>query len=268
MRPIQHVYMTAHGSFTTGPWVGEAAQFGLRLTIAQTGAMPEKGALFTIPANGDAVADQGSTAGTHGTLYRAWSGRRGGTGSNENFDSGFQIDCAEDIWTFLNALKSNFGSAFAWQSVKFMPVAADGKVCTDQDGKRLSSSIYTFTTPLAGTAAALLPPQCAVALSLRAPVLGRRGRGRIYLPAMTSGIVATDGTIGSATTTAMRAAFVTLVNALQQLPGTPDYLPLVAILSPGSTTAYRPLEARTGQRVDTIRSRREQVPETYTTTAL
>ena len=101
MRPIQHLYVTAHGQYTAGTWFGEAGQFGLRLTIGQTGAMPEKGTMFTIPVNGDAVIAQGTEMGTHGTLYKTFSGRRGGPGSNENFDGGFLIDCAEDIWKFL-----------------------------------------------------------------------------------------------------------------------------------------------------------------------
>lgn len=268
MRPVQHIYMTAHGQYVSGAWVGEAAQWGLRLTIAETGAMPDKGSLFTIPLNGDAVTDQGATAGTHGTLYRTWSARRGPSSSNENMDAGFQIDLAEDVWKFLNALAGYFHNSFRWTSVKIMPVAADGKVCTDQDGQRLSSSVYTFTTPLAGTANSALPPQLAIAISLRAPVLGRRGRGRIYLGGLATTNLDSTGIIQAVSTTAERAAFVTLVNDLQQLPGTPDYLPLVSIMSPGNSTAYRPLEVRTGQRFDTIRSRREQVAETYTTTAL
>ena len=268
MRPIQHLYVTAHGQYAAGPWLGEAGQFGLRLTIGQTGAMPEKGTMFTIPVNGDAVIAQGTETGTHGTLYKSFGGRRGGTGSNENFDGGFLIDLAEDVWKFLDAIKGTTSSAWRWTSVKFMPVGTDGRVCTDENNKPLASSIYQFTTPLAGTGSGLLPPQCATAVSLRAPVLGRRGRGRIYLPALANNQCDTTGVWATTQANTVRAAFVTLVNDLQNLPGAPDYLPLVSIMSPGQNTAFRPLEVRTGQRIDTIRSRREQTVESYTTTAL
>lgn len=268
MRPIQHIYVTAHGRFKSGAWVGEQAQFGLRLVMLTPGARPAKGDQFEMPLNGDAVSDQGSSSGTNGALYRTWTGRIGGTGSTENFSPALQIEIAEDIRKFLEAIKATTSSAFEWFAVKMMPVAADGKVCTDQDGNRLASSIYQFTTPVAGSGTGLLPPQCSVAVSMRAPVLGRRGRGRIYLPALADNQCTSDGvwatTGGSAT---VRPAFVTLINDLQDYPGA-DADPMVCITSPGKSTAFRPLEVRTGQRIDTVRSRREQVAETYTTTAL
>ena len=88
------------------------------------------------------------------------------------------------------------------------------------------------------------------------------------LPALADNQCDPAGVWATAQANTVRAAFVTLVNDLQNLPGAPDYLPLVSIMSPGQTTAFRPLEVRTGQRIDTIRSRREQTVESYTTTAL
>lgn len=268
MATLQHIYLTAHGSFVSGSWVGESAQFGIRLAILPALNMPEKGTIFDVPMNGDVVTDQGTAAGTHGTLTRTWTARRGGTGSTENCDAGFQVDLAEDTWTFLDAMKSNTSSAFRWSGVKIAPVGTKIK-----DGESVgvtlgTSAIYQFTTPLAGTAASMLPPQCALAISTRANILGRRGRGRIYLPAVSASNIDGEGRWASGYTTAARAAFVTYLNALQNLPGTPDYLPTLAIMSPGKTEAVRPSEVRTGNRVDTIRSRREQVSESYTATTL
>jgi hypothetical protein len=261
MTALQHVYVTAHGSYTAGPWVGEAAQFGMRLTIAETGAMPDKGAIFDIPLNGDVVVDQGTTAGTHGVLTRTWTARRGPTGSTENADAGFQIDLCEDVWKFLDAIKAYTYSPFKWSHIKVAPVSAAGATIG-------TASVYTFGTALAGTGSSLLPPQVAMAVTIRANILGRRGRGRIYLPACSTAIIDGNGVIPTTAQTAVRAAFVTLVNDLQQLPGTPDYLPLFVVTSAGQTSAVRPSQVRTGQRLDTIRSRREQVPETYTSTDL
>ena len=78
---FQHVYVTAHGSWASGPWVGEAAQFGLRLCIADAISSPALGSIFTPSGNGDAVTDQGTSAGTHGTLTKTWDGRIGPLGS-------------------------------------------------------------------------------------------------------------------------------------------------------------------------------------------
>ena len=261
MTVLQHIYLTAHGSFNSGPWVGEAAQFGLRLAIADSTAMPDKGTTFTPLTNGDVVTDQGQTAGTHGTLTRTWSARLAGTGSDENADAAFQIDLAEDVWTFLDVIKSYTSSAFRWTAVKLAPVSAAGATIG-------TSSVYQFTTPLAGTVGSLLPPQVAAAITLRANILGRRGRGRIYLPAVSANALALDGTLATAYTNAIRAAMVTLITNLEDAPGAALFNPLVVITSAGQATVVRPAEVRTGQRADTIRSRREQVGETYTTTAL
>lgn len=268
MSGLQHIYLTAHGSFTAGAWVGESAQFGIRLAICEGTSAPEKGTIFEVPFSGDVVTDQGQQAGTHGTLTRTWDARRGSVGSTENCDAGFQIDLAEDTWAFLDAIKAFQNSNFKWSHVKIAPVGV-ATVNGVQVGRTLgTSAVYQFTTALAGTVGSLLPPQCAMAISTRANILGRRGRGRIYLPALAQSLIGVDGTLDSTKTATIRAAFVTYVNALQNLPGTPDFLPFVAIMSPGKDEAVRPNEVRTGNRVDTIRSRREQVPEVYTPTAL
>jgi hypothetical protein len=261
MTALQHVYVTAHGSFVTGSWVGEAAQFGLRLATVGTPDPPEKGTIFTLPLHGDVEIDQGQESGTNGLLTKTWTARRGGPGSLENFDAGWQIDVAEDVRKFLDAIKAYTSSAFKWSHVKMAAVSAAGDTLQ-------SSSVYQFTTPLGGTATSMLPPQIAMALSLRANIIGRRGRGRIYLPAVGANTIDSAGTINGSVTNAIRPAFVTLVNDLQNLPGTPEQVPIVTIMSPGSATGVRPSQVRTGQRLDTIRSRREQVPEIYTPTDL
>lgn len=272
MTALQHIYVTAHGSFDSGPWVGESAQFGLRLSIAEASAQPAKGERFAMPLNGDVQIDQGVEAGTNGTLTRTWTARRGPVGTPENCDAGFQIDCAEDVRTFLNSCRTLVGPQFSWKAVKLAPiglVSVTKNGVTTIEGRNLAaSSVYTFTTPMTGTGTYLMPPQCAMAISMRANIIGRRGRGRIYLPALAQTSVSTDGTLSTTHTSTARTAFKTLIEALQQLPGSPDYTPLVVITSAGQTDAIRPVEVRTGNRFDTIRSRREQVPESYTPLAL
>jgi len=261
MTDLQHVYLTAHGSFTTGPWVGESAQFGIRLASVGVLNTPAKGTTFVLPIHGPVTVDQGQTAGTNGLLSRTWTARRGPVPSSENFDDAWQIDCAEDMRAFLYALRAYQAQSFSWSSVKLAPIGADGKTIG-------TSAVYALTVPIAGTQSNLLPPQVAMAITLRANILGRRGRGRIYLPALGQTDLDASGIVATATATAVRGAFVTLINALQNLPGVPQVVPLVVVMSAGSVDGVRPTEVRTGQRFDTIRSRRAQVPETYTTTQL
>lgn len=261
MTALQHVYLTIHGSWNSGPWVGEGAQFGLRLCTADTASAPALGTIWTPETNGDAVVDSGTQAGANGTLTKTWTARRGLPASTENFDAAMQIDMAEDMRTFVDAVRGNMATNFRWTHVKMSPVSAAGKAIQ-------SSSVYTFTTPVAGGGVGTLPPQIALALSLRADIIGRRGRGRIYLPALVPAVNDTTGVVPAATQTALRTAFKALVDNLQNLPGTPQYIPIVSILSPGQATVVRPSQIRTGNRLDTIQSRRRQVAEVYATTAL
>jgi hypothetical protein len=107
-----------------------------------------------------------------------------------------------------------------------------------------------------------------MALSTRANLVGRRGRGRVYLPALGSTTLSSDGTISTLNANAMRTAFKTLIDNIQNVPGFSVYSPIVFIGSSDSPTVVRPVEVRTGSRLDTIQSRRRQVVEAYTTTAL
>lgn len=255
---MQHVYVTAHGSWQSGPWVGESAQIGLRIVPINAAALPAKGTEFIVPMSGDVVADMGTTAGTHGTLMRLWKCRMGGLGSTEDYNDALSIDVAEDVWTFLDATKGLVNSGFKWTHVKQAAVGADGKTIK-------GSSIYTFTTALAGTVSTYCqPPQLAAGVTLRAPIAGRRGRGRIYFPG-SSIPSSVDGTLPAASATSLRAELKNLIDRLANLPGTSDFNLITVVTGAGQASAVRPSQIRTGNRWDTIQSRRRQVPESYAT---
>ena len=261
MTNLKHAYVTAHGSYNTGSWLGESAQIGVRLPFALAASAPDLGAIWTPVEGGNIDTDFGAQAGANGTLSKTFTARVGAPASAVNLDAGMQIDIAEDVHKFLNTIRAYQYTAFRWTHVKISAVDTAGDI-------PVASSIYTLTSPVAGTASTALPPQVAMALSMRANLVGRRGRGRIYIPALSAGVLSSDGTIAPTPSNAMRAALKTLVDALQALPGTPIYIPIVSVMSADSATAVRPVEVRTGNRLDTIQSRRRQVAETYSVTAL
>lgn len=261
MADMKHVYLTAHGSYPSGSWVGEAAQIGVRLAWVPVLAAPLKGDIWEPQTNGAITADFGSLAGAHGILARTWTARIGSSPSEENCDAAAQVDMAEDMWTFLNTIKTYQSSAFRWTHVKCAAVDPAGH-------SPVVSSVYTFTTPLAGGTSNSLPPQVAMALSTRANLVGRRGRGRVYIPALATSVIQADGTVAGTAGDGMRAAFKTLIDNLQAQPGFTLNQPILFVGSADSPTVVRPVELRTGNRLDTIQSRRRQVVETYTTTAL
>lgn len=263
MPALQHVYVTAHGEFTAASFLGETAQIGIRMALVPDDAIPVYGSTFDIPLNGDVAADYGSDTSTHGTLNKTWTARIGGIGSEENFDAGMQMDVAEDFWTFLNTLKTYQQNNYRWTHIKIAPILADGSYGA-------GAATYTFSSPLTGaySTGGCLPPEVALAVSTRAPVIGRRGRGRVYLPAFNVAALVSDGTVNTTTNDAVRAAFVTLIGDMENLPGASAYEGLVMTTSAGKADAIRPLEVRIGSHWDAQRRRQDQAEEIYRVTTL
>ena len=263
MATLGHVYVTAHGYFNRPIWTGESAQIGFRLPFALGTDEPAKGTTFTPLTNGDVAIDSGTQAGTNGTLTRTWTARIGGVGSTDNMDAVQQADLGDDVWTFLNSVKSVQSVYFKWTHVKLAPIAPDGSYAAP-------SSVYQFTSELAGTGTgSLMPPEVAIACSFRAPIIGRRGRGRFYLPGISQGgALNTDGDILSSARTTLMNAMSTLVTNVENMSGTEDAGPIFAIGSASSTTFVRPSEVRVGAHFDAQRRRQHQVAEAYTTLPL
>lgn len=264
MPALQHVYLTAHGTWGAGSWANERAQIGCRLSFAAVGSEPDKGSTFTMPDNGDVATDTGTATGTHGTLTRTWKSRIGGVASPDNMDAAQQVDLAEDMWTFLNSVRSYQGGGFSWTHVKIAPILASGAYGAP-------SSVYQYTAALPGAAAAgnqTLPPEVALAVSFRAPVIGRTGRGRMYLPAMHVSAVNLDGTVHATASSAILASAVTLVGALENLAGIEEVTPIFTVTSAGKSTGVRPSQARIGNHFDAQRRRQQQQPEVYAATNL
>jgi len=263
MADLHHVYVTAHGEWTSSSWANEKAQMGFRLPVAAEASLPAKGSIFTPVANGAVVQDSGTQAGTNGTLTRTWTARLGPTGSPDNADATNQADLGDDVWSFLNGIKDRNHPQFRWTHVKIAPIAEDGSYAAP-------SAIYQFTTPIVGTGTgSIAPPQVAIAMSLRAGIIGRRGRGRMYLPGLAiSSTFDTVGKVSSATISDLISNLQTLVTNVENLPGTEEYTYVVSVMSAGSATAVRPSEVRVGDIFDTQRRRTSQEPEVYTVGAL
>jgi len=259
MANLHHIYVTAHGEYTTAAWLGEKGQIGIRLPITHGASEPAKGSVFTPVENGSVDIDSGTQAGTNGTLTRTWTARLGPIGNPDNADAAMQADLGDDFWTFLNTIKAYHSNYWRWTHVKIAPILADGSYGAP-------SAVYTFTSPLTGTGATpSSPPEVALAVSLRAGIIGRRGRGRMYLPALSStATLSGDGTVQSACATALVSATQTLVTNLENMPGTEEYGPMVAVMSAGSATAVRPSQVRVGNHFDAQRRRQHQVVESYT----
>lgn len=259
--PLHHIYLTAHGEYAHTAWLGETAQIGLRIPVANRVSGPEKGSIWTPVSNGDVTQETGVTTGLHGQLAETWTARAGAIGSLVNADPAFQVNIAEHLWTFLDSIKAYVSSGFRWTHMKVAPIGISG----DYES---SAATYSLSSPLAGSATTMLPPQIALAVSLRAPIIGQRGRGRVYLPAITHSQVASDGKVASTFATTVMNNFKTLIDNIQGEWATGDVQPIVSVFSPGAADVIRPSEIRVGDRFDTQQRRRRQVPEAYSQVAL
>jgi len=132
---------------------------------------------------------------------------------------------------------------------------------SDADGHQVQKVENTET--LTGTSVDNdMPPQVAVAVSLRTGTPTRKGRGRFFLPSPSVVAGAADGTVDSAAQDAMSvaaAAALTLLN-------TAGYQPIVFHRDTVSGTDV--LFVRVGSVFDTQRRRRNRVVESYIQTAI
>lgn len=259
---MQHLYVTAHGYYYQGPYEGETGQIGFRFAFVPVATSPVAGETFTVPENGDAVPEFGQQAGTNGTLNKTWTARVGQAGSIENWGGTEQAAMGDIVHTLLFALKAYQNNNWRWTSVKQAPIDALGKTIG-------TASTYDFTADIQGVSTSSMPAQMALAISSRANIVGRSGRGRYYVPALGDNILASDGSVGGTAGNTILTATKTFVDSAQGvIGGLSLYRALYMVTSGGKATGVRPVELRVGNLMDTIRSRRAQVEESYTVQTL
>ena len=118
-----------------------------------------------------------------------------------------------------------------------------------------------------------MPLQTSLVASLRTQQIGRRGRGRIYLPPLASSVMASSGadagTVAAATRAAIGAQVGNMLKALQ-LKGTgPNSLWAACIVTGAPYTAYSIInQVRIGNTIDTQKRRRASIAEVYSSTAV
>lgn len=246
-----HLYITAHGEYTNAHWSPETSQIGIR--VSRWGLVQPSPFLSLPNLNDWKVAfTEYDTDTFHVTSM---------------FDSdddtslarqGITEDFALDMHAFLSSMRAHQWSGFRWTHIKVALIEhGTGKYLTP-------SSIYTFKSPLVGANASPFPPEVALALSWRTAVVGKRGRGRMYLPALSAVLGDASGTLDSSKRTTIVGQLKTLHDDFADLPGIDTYSCGVVICSANSTTAIIPKEARVGNHFDVQRRRQHQAEEAYT----
>lgn len=165
-----------------------------------------------------------------------------------------------DAAALATAARDAFGTHLApfirsWATlteVKYADIAAGGLYAGDP---------VIVEASIAGGAGAAgsQAPQVALAVSLDTELRGASGRGRFYLPAPGVALASADGLVGAAEIQSVANASAAFLGAINSPAGFGN----VSIVSyKGSVQPVT--SVRVGRALDTIRSRRRSLPETYT----
>lgn len=248
MGTFSHVAVTIQGGFVTGNyWDAEIAQTGFRVACWPQTTSPSLDAPLPL-RECSIVYNEIDTA--------DFIGVQGFDAESEYWDLTDQIEIAKVCQTWITAVKGQQSNGFAWTGVKLSPISPDGKLAA-------SSSYLSFKTPIAGTnSAGMLPPQVSIATTFKSNVPGRRGRGRMYLPAVMTGTAAVSGTVGSSARTALGNAGRALLNNVDSFALGVRYA--LVVTSAANPRYVLPNQVRVGDQFDTQRRRRNGVRETYT----
>lgn len=170
-------------------------------------------------------------------------------------------DLADSVRDFHGRATSRIESPAVLEMVKIAHIGADGHYTTDPIFR-----VYAQAGGVAATGPIL--PQSALAVSLTTERRGPTGKGRFFLPMPAVAVDNTDRfRVNVATIEGVRDSAQTLLNDVNNFPG-PDPIWDEWEVCVASTKGYnsKVTGVRVGRIVDTMRSRRNKLAESYVAT--
>lgn len=252
MTDATHAYVVYSGGYTDHS--DENWQFGIR---CQFGAGP------TIPDPSGALVPFGISAAsvtrteTDWTINSTWNADLTGL-VNLSVDDWLNDQLAPAAATFFGA--THISSKVRLDSIKASPITASGHV------GELRTAILTWTSsnPVGPSSGNMLPLEVALAVSWQTPQIGKRGKGRIYLPPHAVGSVDADGMVLDSVCQDDRDAAIAWLEASKITPGIITGISAIPIVTGSPWTQYgQILECRVGNVWDAQRRRRRQLTEVY-----
>lgn len=155
------------------------------------------------------------------------------------------------------------GSQSFFTAVSGAVVGTDGKYYF---GDAAATVRYTLPSPTFGAGTSVHPFTAAMCISMQTTKLrGRASRGRVYWPARSLPVGATDGLVSGSTIINMRNAAVTLIDGINQvaaanLPGT-SVVSVMSSLGGGTTGTVTAVSI--GRRMDHMESRERSLSEAH-----
>jgi hypothetical protein len=180
MTDATHAYVVFHGGFLD--WPLETWQVGVRFMLVNSGTEPDH--VGTLPTFG-VVADATGRDETDWTISNLW-----------NADLGLAESIQVDDWlndqlapAFVGMMADCYISTQVTATgIKVSPITGTGHVAD----LRVSQLLFKSTVPHGTVSVPMLPAECSVVGSWITQRIGRKGRGRIYLPPTGSAVIS-DG---------------------------------------------------------------------------
>lgn len=263
----KHLYVTASGTYVATGMTTETWQVGVRYYAAPGGTPDPVG---TLSNAWDVVPLNTARTETNWDISGNWTVE----GGANDLDVGDWLNdqlCPAFV-TWLNDL-GVVSNAANLTEVKVYPIGTDGKAIPAPpfaDGTPITAT-FKGTLPGGSSSSPLLPLQISAVASHRTAQTGRRGRGRMFIPALTTaamGSGATNGQFLGTAVSSMLAAQVALLESTQlDVPGA-GFWCLPAIIGNPWTQYALINQVRVGNIPDTQRRRRRALLETFSSTTV
>ena len=259
----KHLYLTVGGGYVSSAvaLANETWQFGVRCALV-FGDVDDVG---TLPNNWEPVADSINRDEEDWTITSNWSV----SGPiSETFNPTDWLD--ENVGPAAEALitaSGVFSQAVELRELRAYPIGTNGRAIPAPPFAAGSPALLTYkeTQPVGG-ATGTMAPQVTAAISLRTQQVGRRGRGRSFLPMLAGGGVGTGASAGvmiSNLQTNLLAACKTFFEDIAIVAGGPTSANVSPIVTGNPWVNYAAIKTIVLDNVyDTQRRRRRSVVST------
>lgn len=187
-------------------------------------------------------------------------------GLNFGNEDNVVISSPGDLGSWANGIMAKFAGANDWAPVLRSLLGSNGTIDST------TTYFYPFNvgpstavgessiSSISGANSLTMPPQCSLVFSLLTGVAGRRTRGRIYWPCLTSSITAGLKRGGNPTQVSIATAAAEMLSELAENPTAIELFPAV-VSKVGQGQVTRVTSVSVGDVIDTQRSRRDALQE-------
>lgn len=189
----KHLYLTVGGGYIASATAlaNETWQFGVRICLNFGSIDP----IASLPNNWDVYANPQTNDETSWITSSNWA--VDGPGLPTFDPCAYLNDQAGPAAAAFVASTGNFSAAVQLRELRLYPIGSDGKALPAPPFAAGSPALLTYkATQPVGSGSSSMPPQTTAVMSLRTQQVGRRGRGRCYLPMSAGGNVGTTGLVG------------------------------------------------------------------------